>query len=134
MDDRSTPTSAVVRRRTRRVVLFALGLLAVGVLYLVAAQVTGRGIPCPVYHLTGYACPGCGMTRALQALVRLDLAAAFGYNLLWPLYGAWAGWIAVVNIRDYIRRGTLPGLPGKLWIHLALCGVLVVYAVVRNVV
>ena len=32
---------------------------------------------CPVRLLTGISCPGCGMTRALGALLRLDFSLAF---------------------------------------------------------
>ena len=40
------------------------------------------GIPCPIYLLTGISCPGCGMTRALFSLLRLDFYAAFYYHPL----------------------------------------------------
>lgn len=35
---------------------------------------------CPILAVTGHPCPGCGMTRALTALLRLDFAAAWGYH------------------------------------------------------
>jgi Protein of unknown function (DUF2752) len=40
---------------------------------------------CPVALLTGVACPGCGMTRALAWLVRGDLGTALTYHPLAPL-------------------------------------------------
>ena len=56
--------------------------LAVGVaLYALFLQISG--IHCPIKYLLGISCPGCGMTRALLAALRLDLAAAFGYNPAW---------------------------------------------------
>jgi len=45
--------------------------------------------PCMFHALTGYYCVGCGMTRALHALVHGDVVRAFGMNplamLLLPL-------------------------------------------------
>lgn len=36
--------------------------------------------PCLFRALTGFYCPGCGMTRALHALLHLDIATAFRMN------------------------------------------------------
>ena len=40
---------------------------------------------CPIKLISGYDCPGCGMTRALLALLRLDIKSAFGYHHLFPV-------------------------------------------------
>lgn len=38
------------------------------------------GIGCPFYRIFGIPCPGCGMTRAFLACLRLDFAAAWRYH------------------------------------------------------
>lgn len=55
------------------------------------------GVGCPVKHLTGLDCPGCGSTRALGALTRLDVGAAFDHNVLVPgallfVVASWLTW------------------------------------------
>lgn len=35
---------------------------------------------CPIYILTGYECPGCGIQRALHQLLHLNIKKALGYN------------------------------------------------------
>ncbi|HEX5722392.1 MAG TPA: DUF2752 domain-containing protein [Acidimicrobiia bacterium] len=40
---------------------------------------------CPFALLTGSACPGCGMTRALAHLFRGDWSAAWAFHPLAPL-------------------------------------------------
>ncbi|WP_057675753.1 DUF2752 domain-containing protein, partial [Xanthomonas citri] len=58
--------------------------------------------PCVFRAVTGCYCPGCGMTRALYALVHFDLPGAFAMNpaavlglFILPGLIAWkAGWRA----------------------------------------
>lgn len=46
----------------------------------------GLGIPCPFHSLTGFACPGCGMTRALWLASQLEWTQALRMNpLIYPL-------------------------------------------------
>jgi hypothetical protein len=76
-------------------------LVGIWVLQRVDANVAGNPLPrCPFYLLTGYHCIGCGLTRALHALVHGQFARAFGMNPLamtmlplLPLMLAWGrGW------------------------------------------
>ena len=39
-------------------------------------------IPCMFYKITGFHCPGCGITRLLFSLIKLDFYQAFRYNPL----------------------------------------------------
>lgn len=71
-----------------------LAAAAGGLLYLkVWLPHTHLGIPCPFYTVTGLYCPGCGITRALLALLELDPARAFRFNalafVLLPLYAVY---------------------------------------------
>lgn len=58
--------------------LLTLLLAAVGILLLL-------DVGCLFRHITGIPCPGCGMTRAHLAAMRLDFQAAFWYHPLWFL-------------------------------------------------
>ena len=44
-------------------------------------------VGCPIYRLFGKTCPGCGMTRAFIAAMKLDIKTAFAYHPLFPLFG-----------------------------------------------
>ena len=55
-------------------------LAAVVAAYMLLRQLTGFYIPCFFHSITGFQCPGCGSTRMLAALMRLDFAAAYSYN------------------------------------------------------
>lgn len=62
-----------------------------GLLYLkIWLPVTGIGVPCVFHDLTGFYCPGCGITRSALSLLTLDFYQAFRYNplafIILPLY------------------------------------------------
>jgi hypothetical protein len=54
-------------------------LVAVIAFYAVLIAV---GATCPIKYVTGISCPGCGMSRAMGALLRLDFSAAAYYHPL----------------------------------------------------
>jgi hypothetical protein len=87
-----------VRAATRRGLAWALPLAALGLALLVDPRRDGPTL-CPFALLTGTACPGCGLTRAVAWLVRGDLGAALSLHPLVLLAAAWAvaGWVGLVR-------------------------------------
>jgi Protein of unknown function (DUF2752) len=109
--------------------------LAVGAVWAATATLgPDRVMPlsCPLFSLTGLACPFCGGLRAAHALGQGDLVAAVGYNALAVaaaplLAGVWVGWL----IRRWGGdRGRRPGVSGRALLAVAV--VLVTFGVVRN--
>ncbi len=41
---------------------------------------------CPFHALTGYSCPGCGLTRGFHSLFHGDILSALTYNVMLPVY------------------------------------------------
>lgn len=88
---------------------------------------------CPLYTMTGLACPGCGLTRGFHSLFHGDIIPALDYNFLIPVWAAIFGWVFVSLLLRVIRGRGLwmwPTRPGFLWSFLI---VLVVFGIVRNV-
>lgn len=87
---------------------------------------------CPFLALTGYYCPGCGMTRLVYALAHGHVGTAFGLNpllfVLLPVFGyLYARW----TVR------TAQGLPMRSALFTpavaySFVGLLIVYWIVRN--
>jgi len=70
-------------------------------------------ILCPFRAITGYPCPGCGMTRAFSAIAHGELWRAVRYNPLSPLLflafiAIWAGAAATIlnwpRVRALVMR------------------------------
>ncbi len=73
------------------------------------------GIPCTIKYLTGVSCAGCGMSRALFSLVKLDFAAAFHYHplsFLVPVVAPFLAWFYVKEKKKHftILLGICAGL------------------------
>ena len=59
-----------------------LRLFLAGILYCILMLVSDIRIPCIFYKITGVQCPGCGMSRAILALMHGKWKQAFYYNRL----------------------------------------------------
>ena len=88
---------------------------------------------CPFFAITGFACPGCGLTRAFHALFHGDLIVALDFNLLSPVWAVMFGYAWVSLLLVAIRGRGLPlwmTRPAFLWTFMT---VLLVFGVVRNI-
>ncbi|MGQ0543557.1 MAG: DUF2752 domain-containing protein [Blastocatellia bacterium] len=87
---------------------------------------------CPLYTTTGFACPGCGMTRGFHALFHGDVITALDHNALIPLVVVFFGYLFLAMLSIAVRgRGFAVGNwnLGMLWLTF---GLLVVFGVLRN--
>ncbi len=86
---------------------------------------------CAFHSLTGLNCPGCGMTRALYALLHGEWRLALKDNALFvgllALLGVWCVKSVVRKIRNQPASFTVP--PKILWLLLVSA---VFFGVIRN--
>lgn len=78
-------TPPPVRKRNNKAmtvaaVAAAIALIAIAAFYYYADPASGLMPRCAFHAITGYRCPGCGIQRALHALLHGDIAAAWHYN------------------------------------------------------
>ena len=107
-------------------------ILGIGLLYLIFVLCTGIRIPCLFYELSGLKCPGCGVTRMMVSLSRMDFVAAFQYNPFLFVTGPFLlAYLAASEVK-YVLHGNRN--MGKwqlfLWIELIL---LLLYGILRNI-
>lgn len=118
-------------RWTWIVAALAASIAATALLYRFDPNAPGSLFPGCVFHsLTGYYCPGCGLTRMLHALVHGDVARAASMNAL-GLVGLPTA--ALVMLNEAFDRRVLAGplrafaYNGRLWLVAAI-----VFGVLRN--
>lgn len=104
-------------------------LLLGGLSYLLLVERSGRGLPCLFHELTGWHCPGCGLTRMFIALAHLDFARAFHCNaaamLLIPALPAY------FICKKLFGRGDSSKRAGDVFYYLCLA-LLIAFGVARN--
>lgn len=71
----------------------------IGVIYYLLILFTPIRIPCVFRELTGLACPGCGISRGMVALLHLDFSAAFRQNVV--VFSLLPFWCAAVFLRVF---------------------------------
>lgn len=88
---------------------------------------------CPLYSITGFACPGCGMTRGFHALFHGDIITALDFNALIPLVAIFFGyWFLSLVLTAFRGRGfgfgkMSAGLIGTTFV------LLLIFGIVRNI-
>ena len=119
-------------KRWKKLVLVSAGIVGIGILLYILARL-GYPIPCLFNKITGLSCPGCGNTRAVLALLRLDFSEMLRYNLLFPLEAGYLLWIYVISARRYLKNGgfsLVTPLPALDWCFLAA---LLIWWILRNI-
>ncbi|MEQ1603434.1 MAG: DUF2752 domain-containing protein [Pyrinomonadaceae bacterium] len=88
---------------------------------------------CPLFALTGCACPGCGLTRGFHALFRGDIITALDYNFLIPVWAVIFGWVTVSLVLLAVRGRGLHMWATRPGFMYAFMIVLVTFGVLRNI-
>ncbi|MBC7898681.1 MAG: DUF2752 domain-containing protein [Saprospiraceae bacterium] len=87
---------------------------------------------CPLYSMTGFACPGCGLTRGFHALFHGDVLAALDYNALIPVFAIILGFFFLSMLSVAVRGKQLPFSVLSPKILVGMLVLLLVFGVVRN--
>lgn len=100
------------KKRFIQVIKPVAEVLLLGIAYIIFIKITGWMLPCPIKLVTGKYCPGCGISRMLLAMLRLDFKTAFHANrllfFLLPVILLYALIKAIYFIRTGKNNQTLP--------------------------
>ena len=95
--------------------------------YFFVYKYTGLAIQCPIHFVTGLYCPGCGLTRMLFAIIKLDFYQAFRFN---PLVFILLVIYIIYFIIKYIFKANIK-IPNR--VSYSLIVVLIIYGIIRNI-
>jgi len=88
---------------------------------------------CPLLKITGFACPGCGLTRGFHELFHGRFLAALDFNALVPLYAVVFAFLALLFASIAVRGRDLKFTifsPATLYVFLGLS---LVFGILRNI-
>ena len=122
-----------MKKRIFKSVFFFLAFVLFLVIYHFVHEKTGFGIPCPIHELTGFYCPGCGITRLLFALIHGHIKEAFMYNQLVFIMLPFLLFYVVYSVYLYItdkKDNIISRIPKFVFVILLI--IVLAWGVIRN--
>ena len=108
-------------------------VLSVLLAYLIWILLTDIKFPCMIYQLTGYQCPGCGITRMCLSLVEFDFKSAFYYNPFLFITAPLNLFCILYLEINYILKGKYRFGIIKYFLYLEVVG-FILFGILRNVI
>lgn len=119
-------------RRLRRVSIKYGIIFGIGLTYLFFVLLSGLRIPCVFYEFTGLKCPGCGITRMIVSLAKLNFTDAFGYNPFLFITGPFILIYLAISETKYVLCGNRKMGKWEIFIPVELI-LAIAYGVLRNI-
>lgn len=106
-------------------------LISFLIIYFILSELLDVGIPCLFYEITGYYCPGCGITRLLFSLLKLDFYQAFRYNPLIFILIIITGiyWLVKFILKKFINISI--AIPN--YVYYILLIIVIIFGILRNI-
>ncbi len=122
------------QQKINKIILKKFKTILCIVLLLIILYLLNIKIPCIFHRITGFYCPGCGITRSLYHLFTLNFYQSFRYNpllfILYPIlipYCIYKIYVWLFNKDDNITKK----IPNLIWIILVIAFLL--YGILRNI-
>ncbi len=106
-------------------------LISFLIIYFILNELLDVGIPCLFYEITGYYCPGCGITRLLFSFLKLDFYQAFRYNPLIFILIIITGiyWLVKFILKKFMNISI--AIPN--YVYYILLVIVIIFGILRNI-
>lgn len=120
-----------MRKRFLKIISMLAAVLAAGIVYYLSTFVIS--IKCPTKLVTGFYCPGCGVTRMFQHMIKLDFYSAFRSNCAVFVLLPFLLLFFAMRAYGYIKNGV--PLYNKLMqvMIYTMIVILLIFGVLRNI-
>ena len=122
------------KHRIRRVAALAALFIISGSIYAGVVTLLHHGIPCWFRVITGFRCPGCGITHSMLSLIHLDFQNVLSHNLFAPLIIFYIAWIFIYNSYQYIQKGKYNLSSGSKIADISFLVIFIGWWVIRNII
>ncbi len=112
-------------------ILIYVGIFFICIAYLLWVRKTHLGIPCLFYLITGWKCPGCGITRMCYHIFFLEFREAYEANAYLCVT---LPFLIVMSVKEIVRRKThgKVSVVNQMVLYLYIAGLLI-FGVLRNI-
>ena len=125
--------SVSMKKRLLKTALAFVAAFLLMTAFLVIGSIFPSFAVCPVRRFLHFSCPGCGMTSAVLALLKLDFRSAFENNMIFVPILAYICYVAIPFAVKYVKTGEKRLYPKPEWLSVAFLAALIVWTVVRNI-
>lgn len=123
-----------MKRKIYKVLIITLVIILLSYIYYHYLFKNGIVIPCIFHKITNLYCPGCGVTRMILSLIKLDFYQAFRYNSLITIFVPFILFLLIDFIIKWItgnKNYFYIKIPNKIWIVLLI--ITISFGVIRNI-
>ena len=113
---------------------FIVSLVIFVFLYLIISSIIELYIPCVFNEVTGLFCPGCGVTRMLKSMLKLDFYQAFRYNPLLFIFFPFIIYIIIDYIYSFYKKKKSKFKTLPQWFWNILLVITIIYWILRNII
>ncbi|MGN1481544.1 DUF2752 domain-containing protein [Porcipelethomonas sp.] len=117
----------------KKLVKMLAAVTAAGILYYFITTRLGIAVPCIFHKITGFYCPGCGVTRMCIHLINLDFYRAFRSNpgvfLSLPLLIV----IFSASAYSHVRYGKPAKQKWLTVLEIITAVMLIIFGILRNI-